>query len=86
LERRVVPGCRYDLPVAAGADEQQVPAAEDGSLLWDLVEAPWAALGPGVNLARQALAARLPGARAEVSGLCSGISRESCSNPAGWPR
>jgi hypothetical protein len=52
-----VSGDRYDLAVAAGADERRVRTADDEARLWELVETAWVSLGAEVNLVRRALAA-----------------------------
>jgi len=40
------------------ADELKIPPPEDEALLWSLIEAAWAPLGPGVRQARQELVVR----------------------------
>jgi hypothetical protein len=59
--------------VAAGQGEFRIPAPEDEARLWSLVEAAWAALGAEVRQARQELAVRRPGSRADISVVAAAL-------------
>jgi hypothetical protein len=55
--------------MAAEPGEFKVPAPEDEACLWSLIETAWAPLGPEIRQARQELAVRLAGSRADISAV-----------------
>jgi len=59
--------------VVANPDVLRFPAPEDEAGFWALLEAAWTPLGPDVLQARQALAVRPAGSRADTSVLAGAL-------------